>query len=73
VLGNVKSRSLRVHDAGDNSILKMVALPKASPLGAAKLAIFTGGCHGDKHEIEVEFVRSCHARLRICLTVADVL
>lgn len=76
VLGNVKKPgAFAVHDAGDNSILKMVALSEGVLPYAAKLAyIYRRDPNGDKHEIEVEFDKIMQRKAPdMALQVNDVL
>jgi polysaccharide biosynthesis/export protein len=76
VLGNVKKPgAFAVHDAGDNSILKMVALSEGVLPYAAKLAyIYRRDANGDKHEIEVEFDKIMQRKAPdMALQVDDVL
>jgi polysaccharide export outer membrane protein len=56
VLGNVKKPgAFAVHDAGDNSILKMVALSEGVlPYAAKQAYIYRREASGDKREIPVE-------------------
>jgi polysaccharide export outer membrane protein len=76
VLGNVKKPgAFTVHDAGDNSILKMVALSEGVLPYAAKLAyIYRRDANGNKHEIEVEFDKIIQRKAPdMALQVDDVL
>ena len=76
VLGNVKKPgAFAVHDAGDNSILKMVALSEGVLPYAAKLAyIYRRDPNGDKREIEVEFDKIMQRKAPdMALQVDDVL
>ncbi|HSR07526.1 MAG TPA: polysaccharide biosynthesis/export family protein [Bryobacteraceae bacterium] len=76
VLGNVKKPgAFAVHDAGDNSILRMVALSEGVLPYAAKLAyIYRRDSNGDKHEIEVEFDKIMQRKAPdMALQVDDVL
>jgi polysaccharide export outer membrane protein len=76
VLGNVKKPgAFAVHDAGDNSVLKMVALSEGVLPYAAKLAyIYRRDSNGDKREIEVEFDKIMQRKAPdMALQVNDVL
>jgi len=57
VVGNVKKPgAFPVHDAGDNSILKMVALSEGVlPYASKQAYIYRRDSDGGKHEIPVEF------------------
>jgi polysaccharide export outer membrane protein len=57
VLGNVKKPgAFPVHDAGDSSILKMVALSEGVlPYASKQAYIYRRDANGDKREIPVEF------------------
>jgi len=76
VLGNVKKPgAFAVHDAGDNSVLKMVALSEGVLPYAAKLAyIYRRDANGGKREIEVEFDKIMQRKAPdMALQVDDVL
>ena len=76
VLGNVKKPgAFAVHDAGDNSVLKMVALSEGVLPYAAKLAyIYRRDANGDKREIPVEFDKIMQRKAPdVALQVDDVL
>ena len=76
VLGNVKKPgAFPVRDAGDNSILKMVALSEGVLPYAAKLAyIYRRDANGDKREIPIEFDKIMQRKAAdVALQVDDVL
>jgi polysaccharide export outer membrane protein len=76
VLGNVKKPgAFAVHDAGDNSVLKMVALSEGVlPYAAKQAYIYRRDANGDKHEIEVEFDKIMQRKAPdMALQVDDVL
>ena len=76
VLGNVKKPgAFAIHDAGDNSILKMVALSEGVLPYAGKLAyIYRRDANGDKREIQVEFDKIMQRKAPdMALQVDDVL
>jgi polysaccharide export outer membrane protein len=76
VLGNVKKPgAFAVHDAGDNSVLKMVALSEGVLPYASKLAyIYRRDANGDKREIQVEFDKIMQRKAPdMALQVDDVL
>jgi polysaccharide biosynthesis/export protein len=76
VVGNVKKPgAFPVRDAGDNSILKMVALSEGVLPYAGKLAyIYRRDASGDKREIPVEFDKILQRKAPdVALQVDDVL
>ncbi len=76
VLGNVKKPgAFAVHEAGDNSVLKMVALSEGVlPYAAKQAYIYRRDANGDKHEIEVEFDKIMQRKAPdMVLQVDDVL
>ncbi|HTM13719.1 MAG TPA: polysaccharide biosynthesis/export family protein [Bryobacteraceae bacterium] len=76
VLGNVKKPgAFPVHDAGDNSILKMVALAEGvMPYAAKQAYIYRRDAGGDKHEIPVELDKILQRKAPdVALQVDDVL
>jgi len=76
VLGNVKKPgAFPVHDAGDNSILKMVALAEGvMPYAAKQAYIYRRDAGGDKHEIPVELDKILQRKTPdVALQVDDVL
>ena len=76
VLGNVKKPgAFAVHDAGDNSVLKMVALSEGVlPYAAKQAYIYRRDANGDKREIEVEFDKIMQRKAPdMALQVDDVL
>jgi polysaccharide export outer membrane protein len=76
VLGNVKKPgAFAVHDAADNSVLKMVALSEGVLPYASKLAyIYRRDAGGDKREIPVEFDKIMQRKAPdVALQVDDVL
>ncbi len=76
VLGNVKKPgAFAVHDAGDSSILKMVALSEGVlPYAAKQAYIYRRDAKGDKHEIAVEFDKIMQRKAPdMALQVDDIL
>jgi polysaccharide export outer membrane protein len=76
VLGNVKKPgAFAVHDAGDNSVLKMVALSEGVlPYAAKQAYIYRREASGDKHEIPVELEKILQRKSPdVPLEVDDVL
>jgi polysaccharide export outer membrane protein len=76
VVGNVKKPgAFAVHDAGDNSILKMVALSEGvMPYASKQAYIYRRDAGGDKHEIPVELDKILQRKSPdIALQVDDVL
>jgi polysaccharide export outer membrane protein len=76
VLGNVKKPgAFAVHDAGDNSVLKMVALSEGVlPYAAKQAFIYRRDANGDKREIAVEFDKIMQRKAPdMALQVDDVL
>jgi len=76
VLGNVKKPgAFPVHDAGDNSVLKMVALSEGvMPFAAKQAYIYRRDAGGDKREIAVELDKIMQRKAPdIPLQVDDIL
>ncbi|HSR09200.1 MAG TPA: polysaccharide biosynthesis/export family protein [Bryobacteraceae bacterium] len=76
VLGNVKKPgAFAVHDAGDNSVLKMVALSEGVlPYASKQAYIYRRDANGDKREIAVEFDKIMQRKAPdMALQVDDVL
>ena len=76
VLGNVKKPgAFAVHDAGDNSVLKMVALSEGVlPYAGKQAYIYRRDANGDKREIAVEFEKIMQRKAPdMALQVDDVL
>jgi polysaccharide export outer membrane protein len=76
VLGNVKRPgAFPVHDPGDNSVLKMVALSEGvMPFAAKQAYIYRRDDRGDKHEIPVELDKILQRKAPdIPLQVDDIL
>jgi polysaccharide export outer membrane protein len=76
VLGNVKKPgAFAVHDAGDNSILKMVALSEGVlPYASKQAYIYRREASGDKREIPVELDKILQRKAPdVALQVDDIL
>lgn len=76
VLGNVKKPgAFAVHDAGDNSVLKMVALSEGvMPFAAKQAYIYRRDAGGDKREIPVDLDKIMQRKAPdIALQVDDIL
>jgi polysaccharide export outer membrane protein len=74
VLGNVKKPgAFAVHDAGDNSILKMVALSKGAPYAAKQAYIYRREASGISMRSRWSWRKSCSASRPVPLQVDDVL